>query len=197
MKNTKTIMLVEGAVMIALAVVLSFVKVYKLPWGGSITLLSMLPICLFSIKYGVLKGLAVSLVYALAQMFIDLAEVLSWGLTPVSLISCILIDYILAYTVIGFAGIFRNHGVPGRVAGTMFALFLRFVAHFISGVFIWGSFGELWEGFSTDNSYLYSFLYNGSYMLPEIVFTAIGAVILFSVPATKRILAPQKKAEQA
>ena len=196
MKNTKTLMLIEGAVMVALAAVLSFVKVYKLPWGGSITLLSMLPICLFGIKYGVAKGLIVSFTYALVQTFLDLGEVLSWGLTPVTLIACLIMDYLLAYTAIGTAGMFRKSGVPGWIVGTAFALFLRFVCHFLSGVLIWHSFGELWEGFSTENEYIYSLLYNGSYMLPEIIFTVIGAFVLFSVPQTKRLVAPVR-ADQA
>lgn len=188
-------MLVEGAVMIALAAVLSLIKVYKLPWGGSITLLSMLPICMFSIKYGVPKGLFVSFGYALVQTAFDLAEVLSWGLTPGTLIVCLLLDYLLAYTVIGVAGLFRKKGIAGWIAGSALALFLRFVCHFLSGVLIWHSFGELWDGFSTENEYIYSLLYNGSYMLPEIIFTVIGAVILFSVPQTKRLLAPVPEAK--
>ena len=59
---------------------------------------------------------------------------------------------------------------------------------FLSGVIIWKSFGELWNGFSTDNTFLYSFLYNGSYMLPELIFTLIGAIALLKVPQTKRYL---------
>ena len=67
MKDNKTKILVEGAVMVALATVLSFIRVFKLPWGGSITLLSMLPIVLFSIRRGVKSGLTVSFVFALIQ----------------------------------------------------------------------------------------------------------------------------------
>ena len=80
MKNSKTLALVEGAAMIALATVLSLIKVYKLPWGGSITLLSMVPICIFSIKRGIGYGMAVSFLYSLVQLFMDLGEILGWGL---------------------------------------------------------------------------------------------------------------------
>ena len=183
-------MLVEGAIMIALAVVLSLVKVYKLPWGGSITLLSMLPICMFSIKYGVLRGLFVSFAYAAIMLLTDLGEVLSWGLTPETLIACFALDYLLAYTVIGVAGIFRTKKLPGWIAGTAVALLLRFAAHFLSGVLIWHSFGELWDGFSTENEFIYSALYNGSYMLPEIIFTVIGAIVLYSVVPVRRLVSP-------
>ena len=187
MKKQTTLMLVEGAIMIALATVLSFIQVYKLPWGGSITLLSMLPICLYSIKYGIKQGFAVAFIFSLIQFVQGIADGLfGWGLTPVMLIACILLDYILAYTAIGIAGIFNKNGMAGWLGGTVLALFLRFVFHFLSGVIIWHSFGELWNGFSTENTYLYSFLYNGSYMLPEIIFTAIGAFILFKIPCMIR-----------
>lgn len=96
MKNEKVLTLVEGAVMVALATVLSFVKIVHLPWGGSITLLSMLPIIVFSIKRGVANGLAASFVFALIQFIQGCADGLfGWGLTPVALVACIFIDYIL------------------------------------------------------------------------------------------------------
>lgn len=178
--------------MIALATVLSFIRVYKLPWGGSITLLSMLPIVIYSIRHGVAKGLGVAFVFSLIQFVQGITDGLfGWGLTTASLIGCILFDYILAFTVIGVAGIFRSKGVLGAVAGTAIALLLRFISHFCTGVVIWKSYGALWDGFSTDNTYLYSLLYNGSYMLPELIFTCIGAFILYTIPQTKKLISPQ------
>ena len=189
MQNTKTKILVEGAVMVALATVLSFIRVFKLPWGGSITLLSMLPIVLFSIRRGVKMGLVVSFVYALVQFGQGILDGLfGWGLTAGMLIACILLDYLGAFTVLGIAGCFRKKGLPGWIGGITLAIVLRFVLHFLSGVVIWHSFGELWSGFATDNTYLYSFLYNGCYMLPELIFTLVGAVALLKVPQTKRFL---------
>ena len=194
MKNSKTLTIVEGAVMVALATVLSFIRVYKLPWGGSITLLSMLPIAVFSIKHGVAKGLGAEFVFSLIQFIQGITDGLfGWGLSPVMLVACIFIDYLAAYTVLGVAGMFRKKGAVGWIAGTMIAVFLRFVCHFISGVVIWKSFGALWDGFSTDNSILYSLLYNGSYMLPEMIFTAIGTFALFEIPQTRKILSTQDK----
>lgn len=189
MKDNKTKILVEGAVMVALATVLSFIRVFKLPWGGSITLLSMLPIVLFSIRRGAKSGLTVSFVFALIQFAQGVMDGLfGWGLTPGMLIACILLDYLGAFTVLGIAGIFRKKGLPGWIGGISLAIALRFVLHFLSGVVIWHSFGELWNGFSTDNTFLYSFLYNGCYMLPELIFTLVGAVALLSAPQTKRLL---------
>lgn len=193
MNSTKVKTLAEGAIMIALATVLSFIKVYQLPWGGSITLLSMLPIVVFSIKHGAKKGLAISFVYSLIQLGqgILVEGLLGWGLNAVMLVSCIFCDYILAYGILGFAGIFRKKGLVGWIAGTSVAVVLRFACHFASGVFIWASCGKLWEGFYTENVWIYSMLYNGSYMLPELIFTIIGAVALFTVPQTRKLIASE------
>ena len=188
-QSTKTLILVEGAAMVAVATVLSFIRVFKLPWGGSITLLSMLPIVLFSIRRGVKNGMIVSFTFSLIQFGQGVLDgIFGWGLTPGMLVACILLDYLVAFSVLGLAGIFRKKKEQGWIAGIAMAIGLRFVCHFLSGVVIWKSFGELWEGFSTDNTYLYSFLYNGCYMLPELIFTIVGAIVLLSTPQSKRLL---------
>ena len=189
MQNTKTKILVEGAAMVALATVLSFIRVFKLPWGGSVTLLSMLPIVLFSIRRGMKPGLTAAFAYSLTQFAQGIMDgIFGWGLTPGMLIACIFLDYIGAFTILGIAGCFRKKKLPGWIGGIALAISLRFLFHFFSGVVIWHSFGELWNGFSTENTYLYSFLYNGCYMLPELIFTLAGAVALLSAPQTKRLL---------
>lgn len=175
--------------MLALATIFSYVRVFKLPWGGSITLLSMLPIFLFSIKRGVASGIVVSFLYSLLQLGQGILDgLLGWGLTVPMLIACILIDYILAFTVLGLAGAFRRKKLVGWISGITLAVTLRFLMHFISGCVIWQSFGTLWEGFSTDNTYLYSLLYNGAYMIPEMIFTMAGAIALLKVPQTAKYL---------
>ena len=190
MKNTKIRMLVEGAIMVALATALSFFKVVQFPWGGAITVLSMLPILVFAMRYGAVKGLAVSFVYSLIQLGqgILMDGLLGWGLTPIALVSCILLDYLLAFSVLCVAGVFGNKRLGGIIGGAVLALVLRFVCHYLSGVLIFHSFGELWEGFSTDNTWLYSLLYNGAYMLPETVFTTAGAVFLLKTPAVRKLI---------
>lgn len=189
MKNKKVTMMVEGAVMIALAVVLSFIRVIKLPWGGSVTLFSMLPIMLFSIRRGLKYGFAVSFIFSLFELFQGITDGLfGWGLTIPMLLACICIDYIGAYSVIGIAGIFRNKNTAGYISGIILAVFIRFMFHFISGVVIWHSIGKLWGEFSTENSFVYSFCYNAAYMLPEMIITIIAAVILIKIPQTKKLL---------
>ncbi|MBQ6945653.1 MAG: energy-coupled thiamine transporter ThiT [Ruminococcus sp.] len=189
MKNSKLLPYVEGAIVIAMGAVLSMITIFKLPWGGSVTLLSMLPIVVYSNRYGIKQGLVVAFVFSLFQLFQGIGDGLfAWGLTPTMLIACILLDYILAYTVIGLSGMFCQKGEWGRICGAIAALLIRFACHFVSGVVIFHSVGTLWDGFSTDNTLLYSLLYNGSYMLPEIAFTCIGAFVFFKAPAVKKII---------
>lgn len=193
MQNKKLKIMVEGAVMVALSTVLSFITIIQMPWGGTVTLLSMLPIIVFSIRRGVKAGFTASFVYSLIQFAQGIMKgMFGWGLTPLMLAACIFLDYIGAFTVLGAAGVFRKKKLPGWMGGTALAVGLRFVLHFLSGVVIWKSVGELWPGFSTDNTYLYSFLYNGCYMLLELIFTLAGAAALLKLPQTsKRILMPE------
>lgn len=190
MKRTNTQFLAEGALMVALATALSFLKLVQFPWGGSITVLSMLPIVVFSLRYGAGRGLAVSFVYSLIQLGqgILMEGLLGWGLTPTALIACIFLDYVGAFSVLCLAGLFGNKRISAMVGGVLLAMILRFTLHYVSGVAVFHAFGELWEGFSTDNTWLYSLLYNGAYMLPETVFTTLGALSLFKTPQMRRFL---------
>ena len=178
-----TLRLVTSAIMLALAAVLSMIKIFQLPLGGSITLMSMLPICVLSIKYGTKWGLFSAFVFALIQLAMDLGQIMTWGFTLQMWIGSIVFDYLVAFTVLGFAGIFRKKGVIGIIGGVSLALFLRFVSHVISG----GIFLTAWSQW--DNVWIWSLAYNGSFMLPELVFTLIGSTVLFTVPQTHKLLA--------
>ena len=135
MKQTKTHTLCECAIMLALAIILSFIQFGHLPWGGSITLASMLPICLVSIKYGCKWGLGTAFCFSWFQIL--QGGVFGWGLTPTMLIASLLLDYILAFTVLGLAGIFRKKQFWGNVIGTLLACLLRFLIHFAAGIILW------------------------------------------------------------
>ena len=195
MKNKKVQLLAEGAIMVALATVLSFIRIVKFPWGGSITLFSMLPIVFFAIRHGVKNGLFVSSVYAVVQLGqgILFDGLFGWGLTPVALVSCILLDYIVAFGILCLAGIFGNKSFGAVIGGVFLAVSIRFFTHFLSGVLIFGSFGELWGGVFVENSWLYSLLYNGAYMLPEAILTAVGAVLIFRTKAMRRVLFSEER----
>ena len=184
MQNKKTVYkMTLCAVFVALASVLSLVKIYKLPLGGSVTLLSMLPIVMLSAFLGLRWGMASAFLYSVIQLGfgIVLDGVLGWGLTPLSLIGTIFLDYIIAFSVLGFAGVFVTKGVVGIGIGTALVMVLRFICHFISGVIIF----DIWCEW--DSVWIYSLCYNGSFMLPELIFTVIATVIIFSLPEIKRL----------
>lgn len=183
--------LTMSAVMTALSTVLSLVTVMKMPLGGSVTLFSMLPVCMLSIMYGCRWGTVCAFIYSLGQLALDIAGVAGWGLTPVAFAGCVVFDYLAAFTVLGLAGMFRAKGVPGYIAGIALAVALRMVSHIISGVIFFSSWAP--EGW---NPFVYSLAYNGAYMVPEFIFTFAGAIILLKEPhAAKlfRVELPQKK----
>ncbi len=192
--QSKTRLLVEGAMMLALAIVLSLITPFQklLPFGGSITLVSMLPICIFSIKYGVKDGLGIAFLFSAFQLAHGIIKdgLLGWGLTAGMLTACILLDYILAYTLLGLAGMFRKQELGGWVCGVIIALTLRFLCHFVSGVVVFATTGKIWDEleFVAENKYVYSLVYNGAYMLPEIILTTVMTVILFQIPQIRRML---------
>ena len=180
--------LCESAIMVALAVVLSIVSKILLepfltplfPFGGSVTLFSMLPVCIISIKHGIGWGLGSAFCFSWFQIL--QGGVFNWGLTPAMLIGSLLLDYI--------AGIFRNKGTNGMIIGVGLVCVLRFVIHFLAGIILWANltefvaFGKSW----INRPVLYSLVYNGGYMLPETILTVVGAVLLFRIPQIRKIL---------
>lgn len=183
MKSSNVKRMVLSAVMIGLATVLSLVKIWKMPLGGSITLLSMLPIVLISIKYGVKWGMFTSLIYAVMQIFVDLGEIMTWGLTVKLWIGSIVFDYLIAYGILGISGIFRKKGIAGMCSGVALALFMRFASHVVSGTI----FFDIWcpEGW---NPFVYSLAYNGGYMLPELVFTMAAVIVITKVKVMNKLI---------
>ena len=185
-KNKPVYKLTFSAVMVALASALSLIKIYELPLGGAVTLLSMLPIVVISISLGLKWGVGSSFVYSLIQLFfgITLDGLLGWGLTATYLVGVIFLDYLIPFTVLGFAGAFAKKGYVGTLAGISLVFVLRFVSHLFSGAILFG-IPEKWaDKFS--NVWLYSAAYNGSYMLPELVITLVAAAIIFRLPQVKK-----------
>lgn len=186
MKHTNTHKLVTAAILLAFSFVLSFIKIVDFPWGGSVTLFSMLPICLVSLKFGIGWGLGTAFAYALLQFLQGVGEAMSWGLTWDAWVGMILFDYLIAFTVLGLAGLFRKHGRGGAVAGFSIAIGLRYLSSVLSGAIVWKSVGELAFGWTLENTWLYSVVYNALYMLPELVITLTALLILTALPQMKR-----------
>lgn len=150
----------EIAIFVALATALSFIIVYTLPQGGSITAGSMVPIIWLALRRGPKVGLFAGAVYGLIQFAIQ-----PYFLNPVQM----LLDYPLAFGILGIAGWTKMHPVFGASAG----IIGRFVMHFVAGVVYWAPLyaPEL-------NPYVYSAVYNGSYLVPELVVSGIIVYLL-------------------
>ena len=196
MNQSKTKSLVECAIMIALATVLSMIKLAELPYGGSITIASMLPIAIIAYRRGMGWGLGSAFVYGVVQQLLGLNS-LSYVTTWQSIVAVILLDYIVAFTVIGFAGIFRNkieNQALGLTLGCVFVSILRYICHVISGATVWAGLS-----IPTQAALSYSFVYNATYMLPECIILAvtaayIGSVIDFREEKLKRVVKSDTKA---
>ena len=169
--------LCEGALMIALAQILSFIKLFpNLPNGGSITF-AMFPVCLYAVRWGLGRGLMAGFVFGLLQLIFDGAYAWGW--------QSMILDYLLAFTPLGLAGLFKGKAW-GIFPGTVLGCAGRFLVHFISGVTIYRIYmpTEV-PGIGTfDDATIYSLVYNGVYMLPCAVLALAVAGVLF-VPMKK------------
>ena len=103
MKRSKTRVLIECAMMVALSSVLGMIVIYEAPFGGSVTLFSLVPMLLIGFRHGAKWGFAASFVYSVINLIMGLKN-LAYIPTPEGIIACIFLDYIIAFTIIGVAG---------------------------------------------------------------------------------------------
>lgn len=204
-KSSKTEKITLSAIFISLGTILSLIQPFSLPQGGGITLLSMLPVIILSYRYGMAWGAISSLTYAVLQMLTGFKTVSGFFVGDdkmalgYALASCLL-DYIIAYGVLCLGGIFRknNNSSVALCLGSIVAVSARYIVHIISGAIIFGSWAEwfftdamggefgaeiLSEYSGLGLSLFYSIIYNGLYMIPEIIITAIGAYFIGKIPA--------------
>ncbi len=203
MQIKHTLRLVETGILLALATVLSVLQPFQLPFGGGITIVSMLPIVVLSYRHGVKWGLFSALVYSFLQMATGFGTVKGFFVPEdyalITGISIVFLDYVAAYTMLGFGGLFRNRmkPVPALCLGAVLALLLRYAVHIVSGAVFFGAWAEWFftqEGFysigsviverfsGTGLAVIYSVFYNGLYMIPEIILTAGAALIIGKIP---------------
>ena len=209
--TSKTRRLTESAMLLAVAIVLELVSkmfIPEFPFGGQLTLVSMLPVVLISYRHGLKWGLCSAFAYALLEMAIGTKTVMAafqpdyFGegvMIANALIMCAL-DYVVAFTVLGLGGCFRNKiQNPGvsLMTGSLVALGARYVAHIASGYILFAGYAEWFftqEGFPAWGAglveslspgvlgFVYSVVYNGMYMIPEMILTAVVALLLAKVP---------------
>ncbi len=216
---SKTKRLTLSAMMLAISTVIAFIcaqiPFLHLPFGGGFTVGSMLPIVLIAYMYGTRWGLFASFTYSVIQVLLDLMLGVS-GSTVMALfmpnsedfmgymaaVWIVLLDYLVAYTVLGLGGLFRNRFSKGTALclGSIAALSLRYVSHILSGFIFYNAWAEWFfsqEGFKLGAwvlerisgaalSWLYSIVYNGLYMIPEIILTAAVALVIARIPQIKK-----------
>lgn len=219
--NQKTKKMTVSAMMLALATTLALVCAYipflNLPFGGGFTVASMLPLVIVAYMYGTKWGIFTAFCYSLIQIILSLTQGASGTVMMLFLpnsegfmgygaaVWIVLIEYILAYTILGLGGIFRNrisNKTVALVLGVIVSLSLRYLCHIVSGYIFYGVWAEWFftqEGFYNIGgviidtfrgqwlSLVYSVFYNGLYMIPEIIITAIVAVPVSQIPAIKQV----------
>jgi len=162
--------LTEGAIFTAMAVILSLLPVYKLPQGGSLDL-AMLPIFIYCARWGFGAGMLMSFVFSLLQMFLEGGIAIGW--------QSIVGDFIIAYSVLGVAGLFHKLRY-GFFMGTVAGSIARFLVHYVVGATIWAEYmPETFFDMTMTTPWFYSALYNGAYMLPDMLLClVIGAILM-------------------
>ncbi len=206
--SKRTVAMTECAVMIALATILSLIKVYEMPWGGSVTAASMLPLVIIGYRHGLKWGVLSSIIYSLIQMilgggtisaaFLPGEDQMKWYLAVIM----VLLDYFFAFSLVGLSGLFRNKEKPSKslAIGALVGTSARFVMHFLSGWILWGAWASWFfedldartgGGFGKfvlthfDGqmlSCMYSLIYNALYMIPEILITVVLAIFIGKIP---------------
>ncbi len=208
----KTKKIIVSALFIAIATILSLIKLFELPFGGSVTVASMVPIVLIAYIYGTKWGLLSSFVYSIIQLIAGIAtgiiskmflpgddQMLVWQAVSI----CIL-DYILAAFSLGLGGVFKGkfkHASTEIILGAILATFVCWVMHTVSGFIFYGAWAEWFFGDETGLAMIsaakpfcdwvmahisgrslalfYSVIYNGAYMLPETIITAVVSPIVY------------------
>ena len=209
--TNKTKRITESAMLLAVAIVLELVSkmfIPEMPFGGQITLVSMLPVVLISYRHGVKWGLVSGVAYALLEMALGAKTVAAAfqpgyfgdGVMLLNAAVMCLLDYLVAFTVLGLGGCFRNR-IENKglslMCGSLVALGARYIAHVASGYILFSGWAEWFftqDGFPAWGAglvaslspgvlgFVYSLVYNGMYMIPEIILTAVVALLLARIP---------------
>lgn len=209
--TNKTKRLTESAMLLAVAIVLELISkmiIPEMPFGGQVTLVSMLPVVLISYRHGVKWGLVTGVAYALLEMALGAKTVAAAfqpgyfgdGVMLLNAFIMCLLDYLVAFTVLGLGGLLRDRirsAGAGLAVGAVVALGARYVAHIASGYILFSGWAEWFftqEGFPAWGASLvealspemlglvYSVVYNGMYMVPELLLTAVAALLIAKIP---------------
>jgi thiamine transporter len=200
----KTKRLTTTGILIAISAVLFAFPVIPLPYDGEVTVAAMVPVIILGYKYGIKWGIFSGIALSLIQIVIGAASSGAFAVPgtgakmALQIILVVLLDFFAAFTVLGLSGMFKNkisNNTVSLALGAFVVCLLRFIAHFVSGVIVWGSYADagfapkLLSGFSGYGLMVaYSFVYNASYMLPETIITVIVCLALISVKPLKKYI---------
>lgn len=172
-RTTTAHRLTESAIMLAFAAVLSVLKILDMPYGGSVTAFSMLPLLIIAYRYGTRWGILTAFTYGIIQLLLGMDN-LSYATSFGAVVAIIVFDYLLAFVVLGLGGLFRreslSQGASLAIAAVVTGV-LRYLCHTIAGCTVWAGLSV-----PTAEATVFSLSYNATYMIPEIVILALGAI---------------------
>ncbi len=185
--------LTETAIMLALAVALSYVQIFSLPMGGSVTLFSQVPIIIVGYRYGTKWGISTGIIYGILEMLLQGLGNFAYVKGIGAYLVLILADYVFAFMALGLGGAMFKKSVKNQSLalglGAFVGSLIRFICHFISGVTIWGEYANGWK-----SVWVYSLGYNGSYMAVEAVISVVVVVLLSFVLDFNQVNLKKRKA---
>lgn len=167
--------LTETAILLGFAAVLSVIKIIDMPYGGSVTAFSMLPLLVVAYRYGTRWGTFAAFVYGIIQLLLGLDN-FSYATSALAFVMILLFDYLLAFVVLGLGGVFRRFHLSQGAALSVAAVstgILRYLCHVVSGCTVWAGLSV-----PTKEALLYSLSYNACYMIPEIIILVLGSIYL-------------------
>lgn len=170
--------MVEGAIFVAIAELLGYLKIWHMPEGGSISLM-MLPIVIYALRWGLGQGLLAGLALGILDFMLGGGVAIGW--------QSIIGDYVVALTALGLAGLGHKRGFPGVLVGSILGCLGRFVSIWVTGATLWGEYMYDIYGLPMDNEFVYSFLYNLPVLISGII-TVVICVALFNIKPTRKYI---------
>ena len=170
MGQSKTRMLAEAGVAIAIAQVLSFITLFHMPQGGSIKAAALVTLMIYAYRWGGKRGIFAGVVYGILHFILGFKSSVHY--------LSIILDYLVAYGVIGVCGYFKD-SISGLITGSIVGIALRWAVSVTSGAVVFASYAPQGQ-----NPWIYSMVYNASYMVPDGILNIV--VLLFIYQGVKR-----------
>ena len=170
--------LVEGAVFVAIAEILGYLKIWHMPEGGSVSLM-MVPIVIYALRWGLGQGLLAGLALGILDFMLGGGFAIGW--------QSIIGDYVVALTALGLAGVGHKKGLPGMIIGSIAGCLGRFISIWVTGATLWGEYMYDIYGLPMNNEFVYSFLYNLPVLISGVL-TVLICVVLYNIKPTQKYL---------